>query len=447
MKKLMCIALLFIAKLVNAQSGIITTIAGNGTNGYSGDGGQATAAELNGPWGLAFDVTGNLYFSDQGNNRIRKINSSGIITTIVGNGTGAYTGDGGPATAAQLNTPKGVCFDALGNLYIADAMNGSLRKINTAGIITTFAGGSNCTINIHYGASLPATVACLGEPDGLAFDAIGNLYITDWGYQAVYRVNTSDSTTLICGYSATGAGSYSGDGGQVSNALLNYPSGITTDATGNIYFADNGNNRVRMINTVGIINTVIGTGNTGETGIGGQATAAGIENPEGVKFDASGNLYVTDPVNVYKVNSSGIITVAAGDYSNSYSGDGGQATNAGVGSPTSIAFDAAGNLYIAEATYNRIRKVTFGSTASIKQITNSNELSIYPNPNNGSFVIESNSATKQTMQVYDVNGKLVLSQIISGKTSIDASTLNEGIYNISLQSNEGVINKRLVIVR
>jgi len=281
------------------------------------------------------DVYGNLYIADVLNNRVRKVNTVGIISTFAGTGTAAYSGDGGQATAAELNTPDWIIFDASGNLYISDAQNNRVRKVNTSGIISTI---------------------------------IGN-----------------------------GTGAYSGDGGQATLAEINLPSGLVFDATGNLYVSDYWNNRIRKVNTSGIISTIAGNG-----------------------FGAPG--------------------------SGGYSGDGGQATAAELYYPSGLGVDAANNLYIADQYNSTIRKVISGQTAGIQQFATSNEqVTIYPNPSNDAFVIETNSTTKQTVQICDINGKIVLSQIINSKINVDASSLNEGIYNISIISNEGVVNKRIII--
>jgi sugar lactone lactonase YvrE len=439
---------------LNTSAQIITTVAGNGTAAYSGDGGQATVAELNGPSDIAFDAFGNMYIADQSNNRIRLISPSGIITTKAGSGSSGYSGDGGQASIAKLYSPSAIAFDALGNLYIADEINYRIRQVNTLGVISTFAGNGSSG---YYGNYVSAIYANLWSPMGVCFDTKGNLYITDALSQRIRKVNTGDTINNIAGngYGAGGSGAFSGDGGGALGAELNQPRCVAIDAANNIYIADTYNNVIRKVTTTYIITTIAGNNSLGAgySGDGGFATTAALNNPYGVAIDNMGNLYIADNGNnrIRFVNTSGIISTIVGNGTAGYSGDGGLATAAEINGPTNIAFDASGNLYIADNGNNRIRMVcnnSCGATTGIEQVVNSNEqVNIYPNPNNGSFVIEPNSATKQTMQVYDVTGKLVLSQIINGKTSIDASILNEGIYNISLQSNEGITNKKLVIVR
>ena len=373
-------------------SGIITTVAGNGTYGYSGDGGPATNASLRAPSDVAVDASGNLYIADSANHcirkvdtagiittvagmshpsdvavdasgnlyiaevdahRISKVDTSGIITTVAGNGTWGYSGDGGPATNASFWQPWGVAVDASGNLYIADSADRRIRKVDTYGIITTVAGNG---AGGYSGDGGPATNASLCAPLGVAVDASGNLYIADWCNQRIRKVDTSGIITTVAG---NGAGGYSGDGGPATNASLWWPSGVAVDASGNLYIAEVGNQRIRRVDTSGIITTVAGNGTAGYSGDGGPATNARLCWPSDVAVDASGNLYIADWYNhrIRKVDTSGIITTVAGNGTASYSGDGGPATNASLRYPHGVAVDVNGNLYIADYDNHRIRTV------------------------------------------------------------------------------------------
>jgi len=334
---------------------IITTIAGNGTAGYSGDGGAATGATVNQPTTLAVDASGNIYIADANNNVIRKVNTSGIITTIAGNGTAGYSGDGGSATSASLNLPFGVRVDAAGNLYIADANNNVIRKVNTSGIITTVAGTG---VGGYSGDSGPATSAQLNFCTGVAVDAIGNIYISDDNNDFIRKVDVSGIITTVAGNGTCG---YTGDGGPATSAQLCFPVGIQTDAAGNLYISDNANYVVRKINTTtGIISTIAGNGTPGYSGDGGPATSAQLLNNFDVTFDADGNFYIADWGNarIRKVNTSGIISTYAGNGGFGYTGDGGLATAAQVGAPTGVVLDAAGNLFIADQQNSVVRKIT-----------------------------------------------------------------------------------------
>ncbi|HXD93811.1 MAG TPA: T9SS type A sorting domain-containing protein [Bacteroidia bacterium] len=442
MKNLFSLLVLVFCLKVNAQ--IITDFAGTGSQGFSGNGGQATNAKLSNPIAVCFDQTGNLYIADILNNCIRKVNTLGIITTFAGNGTWGYTGDGGQAVNAETEDPISIAADNIGNIYFSDEYNNRVRKVNTLGVISTVAGNGTQGFSGDGGQ---ATNAELFEPSGVALDYLGNLYISDRFNGRIRKVNTSGIINTIAG---TGIQGYSGDGGQATIAELNNPTGIAVDTIGNLYIADFFNNCIRKVNTSGIITTIAGTGTNGYSGDGGYATAAEFNNPFGVTINKAGDLYIADTENncVRGVNQMGIITTVAGNTIYGSYGDGGQATSASLEEPDGVTCDAMGNLYITDSGGNEIRKVTFGRhITGILEVTNNNNLNIYPNPTNGSFIIESNSSEKQTLQVFDINGKLVLSQTINGKTIIDASILSEGVYNISLISNEGVVNKRLVIVR
>jgi len=222
-------------------NGIITTVAGNGMLGYIGDGGPATNAELNYPISVAVDATGNLLIADYYNNVIRKVDNNGIITTVAGNGTNNYTGDGGPANNAELNYPNGVAVDAIGNIFIADSYNNVIRKVGTNGIISTVAGNG---IQDYSGDGGMATNAELYGISGVAVDATGNLFISDYGYDVIREVNNNGIITTVAG---NGIDGYYGDGGAATNAELNYPSGVGVDTAGNLIIADTYNQRIRKV--------------------------------------------------------------------------------------------------------------------------------------------------------------------------------------------------------
>jgi sugar lactone lactonase YvrE len=227
---------------VDASTGIITTVAGNGIPGYSGDGGPATSASLSGPSGVVVDATGNLLIADSSNYRIRRVDAStGIITTVAGNGIRGFSGDGGPATSASLS-PIGVAVDATGNLFIADTGNHRIRRVDeSTGIITTVAGNG---IRGFSGDGGPATSASLNYPTGVAVDGSGNLFIADAANNRIRWVDAS--TGIITTVAGNGMPDYSGDGGPATSASLNGPSGVVVDAAGNLFIADNDNKRIRL---------------------------------------------------------------------------------------------------------------------------------------------------------------------------------------------------------
>jgi uncharacterized protein (TIGR03437 family) len=365
------------------QAYTIYTVAGNGTGGFSGDGGPATSAELHQPQGVAVDSAGNVYIADQINNRIRKL-SNGVITTvagngvITGNGTGGFSGDGGPATSAQLNQPYRVAVDSFGNLYIADTNNYRIRKVSN-GVITTVAG--NGTLG-YSGDGGPATSAELGLLEGgIAVDSAGNLYIGEThnlsglGGDRVRKVSNGVITTVA----GNGTYGFSGDGGPATSGELNLPGGLAVDSAGNLYIDDTNNYRIRKVSN-GVITTVAGNGTYGFSGDGGPATSAQLNEAFGIAFDSDGNLYIADQINnrIREV-SNGVITTVAGNGTLGYSGDGGPATSAELYRPQGVAVDAAGNVYIADTLNQRTRVLTPLAISSVENAASySAELPLAP---------------------------------------------------------------------
>ena len=294
MRKLLLLIVFFYAlTFLKAQVPIVITVAGNNTMGNTGDGGPAINASVDRVGGIVLDAMGNLYISTW--TKIRKVNPIGIISTFAGTGTNGFAGDGGFAINAKFNGPNGLCFDPSGNLLVADGGNNRIRKIDPAGIITTIAGN--------------------------------------------------------------GISGYSGDGGPAVNAQLSTPAGIKTDGAGNIYFLDWGNNCLRKIDPSGIITTIAGTGSPTFSGDGGLATSAGMD-PYGLEIDAIGNIYIgTGNFRVRKINTSGVISTYAGNGTLGYSGDGGPALNAQFRTPSTVAFDTNGNLFIGDGNSYVVRKV------------------------------------------------------------------------------------------
>ena len=337
---------------------VIDTVAGNGNYGFSGDGGPATNAHLGWPYGVAVDSAGNIFITDNNNHRIRKVDTSGVITTVAGSGEvgyygGGFSGDGGLATEASLYFPTGIAVDSAGNIYFGDSGNNRIRKVDTNGIIATIAGNGNPGFSGDGG---PATNASIRAPTGVAVDSAGNIYFTDDYNHRIRKVDTSGIITTVAGNGNPG---FSGDGGPATNASLWHPFKIAMDSVGNIYIADSYNLRIRKVDTNGIITTVAGNGTEYFNGDGGLATNASLLMPKGVAVDSAGNIYIADNYNhrIRKVDTNGIITTVAGNGGSGFSGDGGPATNASLYDPSGIAVDSAGNIYIDSHYGHRIRKV------------------------------------------------------------------------------------------
>lgn len=387
---------LLVSNNISAQQ-IVNTYAGTGTGSYSGDGGAAISATIDNDVTIGSDTLGNIYIADYLNNRIRKIHiSTGIITTVAGNGTAGYSGDGGSAISAELNGPSGVWSDQAGNIYIADRNNNCVRLVNTSGVIKTIAGSSSAGSSGDGGA---ATAATLNNPGRVFVDASGNVYISDRNNYKVRKVNTSG---IISTFIGTGTAGYSGDGGAATAAEINTPFMVKADASGNIYLADLSNYRIRMVNSSGTITTIAGNGSAGYSGDGGAATAAAINGPYGFTFDATGNMYIGDNSDsrIRKIDLSGIITTFAGVGYAGYGGDGGPASAAVFYEPSD--FVIIGNdLIIADQLNNRVRAIDFrnsipyfvgGISQTISVCENSSANSI----NTVLTVIDSNVAQRET---------------------------------------------------
>jgi len=356
---------------VAAAQGTITTVAGiKGQFGFSGDGGPATSALLGEEvYGVTTDAAGNIYIADTSNQRIRKVNTSGIISTIAGTGVAGFSGDGGSALAAQLNTPLSVAVDSHGNVFFSDQQNNRIRKIDTNGIITTFAGSG--LGNFDGDTPKAATLAKISHPHGICFDAADTLYITDTGNQRIRKVVGTTISTVAgsggpTGGTGGGVGGYAGDNGPATSALLQYPSFVAVNkATGDVFIADELNERVRWVRkSDGKIFTLAGTGVPGYNGDNIDASSAQVNRPFGVGVDPAGNVYIADYLNfrIRKVTMTngvpGNITTFAGIGSSGMSDDGLPATSAALADPVSFYIDAASVMYEVDQSSRRIRKIT-----------------------------------------------------------------------------------------
>lgn len=407
-------------RMIDAISGVVSTIAGNGVAGFSGDGGNAARGRLNTPVAVATNAVGELLIADSGNNRIRKVNLSGDIFTTVGSGASGFSGDGGPAVAARLARPSGVAVTFDGSLLISDSDNHRVRQVDPAGLISTVAGvgasgssgdggratdallnnpkpllalshegflighlgrirkvsaGTITTLAGSGGAlgccsedGLPATAAILNAPRGLAVSATGDLFIADSNQHRVLKVDPQGVVKTIAG---NGTGGFAGDGDSATGAKLHFPRGVAVDASGNVYIADSFNFRIRKVTPGGIISTVAGGDCSSFSGDGGAATAACLRDPYGVAVDGSGALVIADTGNsrIRRVDGSGIIQTIAGGANRGFSGDEGPATSAALNLPYAISYSADGDLYIADTFNNRIRVVSGGTMRTVAAST------------------------------------------------------------------------------
>jgi hypothetical protein len=421
---------------------IITTVAGPGT--ALGDGGPATSALIDDPCGIIFNKNDELYISLGNGNRIRKIDASGIITTIAGIGTQGYSGDGGQATAAKLNFPDYVALDLVGNIFIADGFNHAIRRIDIAtGIITTICGNGTSG---YSGDNGPATAAKLYGPSGICFDKTGNLYIADCDNNVIRKIDVLGIITTIAG---TGVYGYNGDNIAATSAQLHLPTDIRADNEGNIYIADLGNYRIRKINTTGFISTYAGNGNYIYNGDGMPATNAQF-TPCFIALDKNENLYISDRASgnyrVYKIDNSGIFHTVAGNGGRSNTGDGGPATMASIYEPSGLAFDTCNNLYVGNITSSgdsdMIRKVALNPDClpeSVHATTTVSNIKIYPNPATNTLHIDGVTQSGQRYKIISVVGAVLLQGTLKqGSNSIDIKTLADGVYMVEVGgSDEG----------
>jgi sugar lactone lactonase YvrE len=348
--------------LAASGGGTITTIAGNGSANSLGAVGPAKKVGLNGVTSVAVDARGNVYISESVSARVRKVNARGVISTLAGTGkrvaypVGPAAGDGGPAAKARFGDTKGVAIDGKGSVYIADQVNRRVRKVSPGGTITTFAGTGQLGSGGDGG---PATAAQLNAPTGLAVDRQGNVYIADRNNGRVRKVTPGGTISTVAGVGGV-INRPLGDGGPATKAYLTTPEGVAVDSKGNLYIADLSGNRVRKVSPGGTISTVVG-GGVIQTRADLAATSARLY-PQWVAVDSQGNLYVTDPTRVdgyvWKVNTSGKLVVIAGNGKPGFSGDGGPATKAKVSFLRGIAVDRNGNVYFGDGL--RVRKVTKG---------------------------------------------------------------------------------------
>ena len=387
----------------------ITTVAGNGTNAYSGDGGLAINAALNYAAGVAMDSAGNLFISDRGNNRIRKVDTNGIITTV-----------------ASVWLAYSLTVDAVGNLFVARTSDSVVSKVDTNGLVTLVAGSGGYG---YWGDGGPATSAGLWNCGGVAVDMAGNLFIADAGNNRIRKVDTNGTIITVVGNGAFG---YWGDGGPATNAGVNYPYGVMFDNAGNLFIADQSNQRIRKVATNGIITTVAGSGTVGYSGDGGAATNAALKNPSAMAVDRAGNLFIADSSNnrIRRVGTNGLISTVAGNGVAGFSGYSGPATNLALSFPSSVAIDSSGNLLIADRNNSRVCMIASTTPTSLpSMILTLNKLSTN-NLGNYSVVI-SNSAGSVTSSVAALN---MPAFIVSQPQGLTVAAAGSATFNVTAGS-------------
>ena len=432
--------------LVSVTDGqVINTYAGGVFTGGPGDNGPATLARMETPSGICLDQYHNVYVSDQNDSRIRRIDTAGIITTVAGNGHAGYSGDGGPADSAELFYPEGVAIDLLGNIYIADQFNNVIRKVSRDTIYTI--AGNNTVGDSGDGGT--ATNAQLAHPNDVAVDKWGNVYFVD---QNNSRMKQIDTLGIIHNIAGTGVAGYNGDGISADTAQLNFPAGIAVDTSGNVYIADLYNYSVRKVDmSTGIITTVAGRDSAGYYGDGGPATLGLMRDPTAVYADHRGNLYITDYNNyrIRKVDSAGNIWTMAGSSIDGYGGDGGPATDAELNFPQGVTADDSGVIYIADYENARVRIVTKGTPlAIVKTPLESSCETIYPNPSYGGWRLNMlEIIQKDEITITDFLGKNIAFQYDSTTKTLDPGDLPEGMYLIRIRTGNNSTTLKAIHLR
>lgn len=432
-------ALLLLCFSVNGQN--ICTVAGTGTAGYNGDSLAATTSRLNQATGVTVDKSGNILIADSYNNRIRKISQSGIITTIAGNGIAGYSGDNSKAELAELNYPYAIIVDSSGNIYFSDMGNSRIRKIDTLGVITTIAGNGGDAYN---GDNIPATTAQC-RPGGLGIAKHGGLCFGDFVNNRIRLVDSSGIITTIAG---TGYNGYNGDNIVATTAMLSYPIGVSTDNSGNIFIADTHNSRIRKIDSFGIITTIAGNGVEGYNADSILATDAKLDLPAGVTTDGLGNICWSDwgSGRVRKLNTSGMITTLAGDGMQGYGGDNGMAVSAELNYPVSLSFSPSGDLYIADEHNSRIRKISYSLQVSTPLCFEN--IVIYPNPTTGKFTIKLPNMVSGNLIVCNTIGvTLVNTKIDNTYSQVDISNQANGVYFVNLKTNKDSYVYKVIVAK
>lgn len=441
-KFLLFVFFLTLMIFTNSNGQIVYTFAGNGVGGFNGDSIPATRAQLNGPQGLCFDKLGNLIVAENENSLIRKIDlSNGLITIIAGTGTEGYFGDEGPAKLAQFNHPIKVAIDSQNNIFILDQANSVVRKIDAvSGIITTVAGKGPVGGGFS-GDGGKATNAQFFVPLDIALDKLGNLYIADFLNNRIRKVDRI--TGIISTVAGNGSSAFNGDNITATSAAMQ-PISVAIDSNDNIYISDFSNHRIRKVNSQsGIVTTIAGTGFQGNNGDGGIARNAQLNSVISLKFDKQQNLYITDQIGnaVRKIDfNSNIITTVAGFGVQGYNGDGNAADKTMFLYPQNCAINGINDIYIADRSNNRIRRLDF----SCFQISCEN---VYTFNGNGSWNLSENWHNNQIPPTpLPKDSKIIIDPLADGQCLLDIEqVLNYGSYFIIKSDKKLKISGSLTI--
>jgi serine/threonine-protein kinase len=421
-KKYLLLISLQVLLLNVLQAQVVTTFAGSGTSGSVDATG--TFASFNVPTGVAVDASRNVYIADAGNNKIRKITPEGIVTTFAGSGTrGSIDATG---ILASFNSPYGVAVDTSGNIYVADRDNNKIRKITPEGVVTTLAGSGD----IGSDDANIGTLARFDNPSFVAVDVSGNVYVADTWNNKIRKITSTGVVTTLAGSGTAGSVDATG-----TLASFHNPYGVVVDTSGNVYVADQSNNKIRKITPTGVVTTFAGSGTYGSVNATG--TLASFNQPEGLAIDASGNIYVADAVNnkIRKITPAGVVTTLAG--SGAIGSVDANGTLASFEFPTDMAVDASGNVYISDEANNKIRKISAtGETVetAIEDQSTTIELSVFPNPTSGDLRIT--APENLQLIIYNAQGIKVMEQnLLEGSNTISLENYKPGLYII--QSTNG----------